>query len=961
VKTCNRLLAISAILILCWFAVGCSSSSPKKTSGGVQFTAPATTPLLELTTPPETVMLTANQPVNWSFQPGTGCATPQGTLSTSQGASTTYTAPSTNTANCFSGPLSISVLATSVADSTQSAILVVNVVRTSPTVVPAQLFFSGIGGASDQYFTSCAATAPAGTLIPPSYALQANGAVAQIGSFYQATFGIQGYNTTPPSPGGVPPFTWTMTGSLPAGISMSSGTDSSSVVISGTPVSAGCDSTTTFTLQAADANGVASPVVNYGIVVIPASLKLSNSAVAQGYDLPGGNSGGTGVPYLPTSFTASGGHPPYSWIQYSPDQNFPPPGLNLAAIANGSNVAVLTGMPAASSANLSYEFQLQVNDSQQPYPAMFISNQIGASYAIQPQFCTQGSGGVIQANTFNGGVVGKGAVNTSSYMQGQFAFQLRGFDASGNAMVGVGSVNLDGNGNITGGEEDLNTSTGHRLLTVQPGSSYIVGVQYFNSSAGAVASYNRGCMILNLQDASGSLTSNFAFTAGGCSNHFQENSTISTAADACGMTQSNNQNVAAGQFTFGRLIEFDCSPGSNCTGEAGARASGIMRLQNSSAFAGAPAGPYTFGMSGQDAAAGHFAMAGSLQANGGDLSSIAADVNDAGTLSSSLTGGSGTYTSADSNGRITASISVGQTSIDVAGYVVASNEVMLATTDTLAQGQPLIGGEAISSATNFNMASIQNSHMFHLGGITSGSPDVSIGTLSFDGVGSFTGTETEDQAGTIGTNSLSGTYAVDGNSGRAILQPPQNQTLGAHPFVAYVIPVSTTLDRTGCSASEASCVTGFLVGTDSSAQDGLLEFQTALVAPPPPFNNLFVTGDYQFGTDAALTPNTPTLDGTGFAAVNSSNTTSGSLRNILQDVSFGDPTYCLLSSCYQLLSSEALSGSYSVSSNGTGSFGNGKASVTNGRVVFYIDESTTSKKQGTIVLDPQPSIVVAEQ
>jgi hypothetical protein len=312
-------------------------------------------------------------------------------------------------------------------------------------------------------------------------------------------------------------------------------------------------------------------------------------------------------------------------------------------------------------------------------------------------------------------------------------------------------------------------------------------------------------------------------------------------------------------------------------------------------------------------------------------------------------------------------MTVGSSSLDWVGYVVGSHEVMLATSDTPSAGHPIVGGEAISSGTALNMASLANSHMFHISGVSSGKADVSIGSLTFDGIGSFTGTEFEDQSGTLGNASLSGNYIVDSGTGRTVFQTSQQgQNLGAHPFVAYIIPVPSSLSRTSCSANQASCVTGFLVGIDSSAQDGILEFQTPTVAPPPPFINQFVTGDYVFGTDQALTAGTPTLEGDAYAAVNNNSTTSGTLKGlgggpILQDVAFGDPSYCLQSGCYLLLSGEALTGTYSVSTNGTGSFGNGKVSVTNGRVVFYIDESSLSLDQGSTVLDPQPSIVVAEQ
>ena len=67
-----------------------------------------------------------------------------------------------------------------------------------------------------------------------------------------------------------------------------------------------------------------------------------------------------------------------------------------------------------------------------------------------------------------------------------------------------------------------------------------------------------------------------------------------------------------------------------------------MRLQDPASFSNSGfAGLYAFGFRGWDNAGGSFAMAGSANANAGTLGSIAADINDAGNLSSGLTGGAG--------------------------------------------------------------------------------------------------------------------------------------------------------------------------------------------------------------------------------------------------------------------------------------------------------------------------------
>jgi hypothetical protein len=431
-----------------------------------------------------------------------------------------------------------------------------------------------------------------------------------------------------------------------------------------------------------------------------------------------------------------------------------------------------------------------------------------------------------------------------------------------------------------------------------------------------------------------------------------ENEITRTSDMACGITSNGGTNGAAGHFTTGHIIEFDDTTGT------GSRTSGILRLQNSSAFTAGMNGPYAFGFSGWDSTGGHYVAAGSMQASAGALSSVAADLNDAGTVSSALTGGSGSYGAVDGNGRGTGSLTVGSANYGLGLYTVSSNEVLAMSTDTLSASHPVIAGEVITSASSFSNASLQNGEIFRISGMAPAGPDVSIAALTFDGVGSYSGTVYEDQGATLGTTSVSGNYLVDGNTGRTTFVAPLNP-LGAHSLVAYAISPPGTITRTSCS-NPASCITGFLVGSDSTAQSGVLEFQTPLVAPPPPFTNSYVAGDYAYGTDEAMDRMTPLLEGNVIPIPSPSSTTSGSFSfgntgvvpGAAQDVSYGSYGYCTDSSCF-LMPSETLSGSYTINGNGTGTFGGGNVvSVTNGNVIFYIDESP---------INLHPSIVVAEQ
>jgi hypothetical protein len=523
--------------------------------------------------------------------------------------------------------------------------------------------------------------------------------------------------------------------------------------------------------------------------------------------------------------------------------------------------------------------------------------------------------------------VSDGTYNSS--MQGSYAFLLRGFDANG-AVTIAGSFTADGAGNVQTGVEDITRTTSAGSETgVSISGSYTV----FQQQSDTNTFREVGCVTLT--DSSNS-TNTFAFTLGGCS---------TTVDPTSGQCLANSQNVA-GVFTTGRMIEFD---------DTGTRVSGILRLQDNSSFSTGLSGSYSFGLSGWDSSGSaptRYAAAGSFGTGSGTLTSAAADIDDGGVLQSALTGGTGSYTAIDSTtGRGTATLIVGTASYNLAFYLVSAGEVMLATTGTPSAANPLVSGEAIAAPGPFSAGSLQNSHMFHIAGLAPGGPDASIGILSFDGISNVSGTQYGDQAGTLGTTSLSGSYTVNAATGRVAFLPSStnNESLGDHVLVAYVVPVASTLTRQDCIVL-ASCVTGFLVGTDQTAQAGLLEFQTPTTAPPPPFSTVYVAGYYFYGTDEGLDTATPLIDGASIA------NPTGSTYGGVQSVSYASSSfYCVQEpGCTLLLPNEAISpsGTYSVNSNGTGTIGGETAAVTNGNVTFYIDESP---------INSHPSVMVIEQ
>lgn len=873
---------IAIVSILCLLAAGCSSGKTTTTTTGGGGG-------FQITQPTTSPAIDVSQSVTFTANQAAlwslqsgNSNKPLGTLSNTTTAATTVTYTAPSS---VTGAREVIVVATSTTDSTQTASITVAI--NPPPVVGA----SGNLSAN----TSC--------LYDP---------INRIGSSNGTTNSPYPATGNPPQvSGGTGPYTWSVSsGSLPVGLALGWAATTqppspSSAFLYGTPVSAGCSQ---ITIQVTDAAGATATSPTYYIMITPPGLKIQVPNLTDAY---------SGVPYPPTALSVSGGVPPYqSWSVFDPVNM--PAGMSLTPDAQNSAAAYLSGTPTGSGSlggnnGSPYMPTLQVVDSQTPpaYGSVQLSIYQWASLLSSP--CTPAQ----NAN-------GSGSITTNlSGMNGSYAFLLRGFDANG-PVVFAGSFTADGAGNITGGVEDTMRTSGSQAGVAISGGSYSIIQQ--NNSSGATTFAQSGCVMLT----SPAGTNTFAISLGGCS----------TSANATTGACAADSQGAAGIYTTGRVIEFDDNTGS------GTRVSGIVRLQDSSAFSSGLSGSYSFGLSGRDSAGSRYAAAGSVSASSGTLSAAAADINDGG--ASALTGGTGSY-SMGSNGRGTGTLTLGADSLDLAFYVVSAQEVLLASTGTASAANPIVSGEAISAAGPFSAASLQNSHIFHTAGLANGGPDPSIGILSFDGVGSFSGTQFEDQMGTLGTTSLSGGYAVDSKTGRLSFVPSStnNQSLGDHPLVGYVVPVPSTLARQSC-VKLSSCVTGFLLSTDATAQAGQLEFQTPTTAPPPPFSNLYVSGYYFYGTDESLDNSTPILEGAAFANPNHA------VYAGIQSVSYPNSTYCQQPGCALLVPNETLStlGTYSVSSSGTATVGGGTVAVTNGNVIYYIDESP---------INLHPSVMVIEQ
>ena len=460
---------------------------------------------------------------------------------------------------------------------------------------------------------------------------------------------------------------------------------------------------------------------------------------------------------------------------------------------------------------------------------------------------------VLQANTSITGnaIITITAVQfNNSSLKGNYIFSLSGIDVNGFPFYAVGAVTADGNGNITGGEEDLNDVSSGYLQTTSVTGNYSVGSDgrgtlNLNSSIGSFsyafairALNNAGLNEIdnNVINATGNLEQQvatgvaapagnyaFGFTGSGlnCGGAVNSIGVFNLGSSSVGGLQDVNCNgvitqseMLSGSYTGIDGLGRGTGLFSASTGNAGfvyyvisanryrfmcPNAAtfflGSADLQTKSSFAGSDFnGSYIVSSSANTQAGVSYTLI-QLNASGGNVSSGYYDVNDTGTVAqSSLTGA---YSVA-ANGRINGSFSGSGVSLPFSMYLISPTQAYYLDQRTGATGGGNVYAQGPSVTNDAAWAGSYATEQFGYfivgGAIRAGNSTSVSGQISADGAGTLAGTlDFNDPANVYPGQVLQGTYSVGtvapGRTTVAITAP----TEGTRNYVAYIVDQSRVL------------------------------------------------------------------------------------------------------------------------------------------------------------------------
>jgi hypothetical protein len=336
---------------------------------------------------------------------------------------------------------------------------------------------------------------------------------------------------------------------------------------------------------------------------------------------------------------------------------------------------------------------------------------------------------------------------SNSNLQGQYAFSMSGSDASTGVVEPfgrIGSFTADGNGNITGGVEDVN------LNFVGNGSPRFV----FTGGTYSINSDGRGS--LSLVNSTGTTTFSISLTSP----------------------------------TSGYIVDLPTDGLST--------ASGTFAKQNAASFTAAGiTGAYAFDLSGEDGTGNPESFLGQITSSGnGTFPSGLLDDNDAGQVNGGNGGGapiSGTYGIDGANSGDLSTFGRGVFTIAgvVSGvfYIVGPNQVKLMETSS---GGTLSGDALLQTSPPTTTAGISGGFVYVMGGAGVGGPLTRGGKFATSG-GNLTLSSVlvdNNNAGTIVNlnTATTGSYTIDPNgTGRGTLTFKINGQANSFTYVFYLI------------------------------------------------------------------------------------------------------------------------------------------------------------------------------
>lgn len=563
----------------------------------------------------------------------------------------------------------------------------------------------------------------------------------------------------------------------------------------------------------------------------PGALNISNGSVPDGVVLS---------PYTVTLGTI-GGQGPFTWTLNSGTL---PPGLTLSSGGVISGTPPITDLDSSGNAK-KYSFTVKVTDSQtptaafqtgsfsitiNPLPVVTSTTPPNGTVGLGYSYALTNTGGLapfswsVSAGTLPPGLAVNGAfisgTPTGTAACGTFPFTIQVTDADSNTATAQVSIRIEGK------LEGNNAFSFNGFNNGQP--FYTVG-SFVGDCTGNITSG-----VLDQNDANG-VTTKAAFTGTysiGAAN-------LGTLTFTIPALNNVTYNYSLGVPLNGD-VEFILADSNhpNIYGSGLIKAQTLPTLGISSLCPLTGPCSWAMGFFGVDAGGNRSAGAGAFKADvSGNLTSGVEDTNDNGTVASHVAFTGLWVPDADfaTTGRGTITLNVGTNTLNYAFYVVnPKGELVAVQTDLVSSGASLSLVSLLQPVLNitgsgFSNTSLKGSSVMELNGYTGGSsplPDVSLGVGQFDGAGTITLFQTEENKGGtyIPATAVTGSYSVDPATGRVTVSLPT----GPQP-VWYL----------------AGSNKGFVIGTDSAVTQGSFEPQAGSPFSLPSFLIAYAGGTIQ--------------------------------------------------------------------------------------------------------------------